>query len=42
MSAAYAPLPRSNEVEVAVDVFGLVDLEDKVPLTAFIVTVDGK
>ena len=42
VAAAYPPLPGPNEVEVAVEAFGLTDLEDEAPLTAFIGNVDGK
>ena len=42
MAATYPPLPGPNEVEVAVEVFGLTDLEDEVPLTTFVGSVDGK
>ena len=42
VAAAYPPLPGPNEVEVAVEAFGLIDLEDDAPLTAFVGSVDGK
>ena len=42
VAAAYLPLPGSNEVEVAVEAFGLTDLEDDAPLTAFVGSLDGK
>lgn len=42
VAAAYPPLPGPNEVEVAVEAFGLTDLEAEAPLTAFVGSVDGK
>ena len=42
VAAAYPPLPGPNEVEVAVEAFGLTDLEAETPLTAFVGSVDGK
>ena len=42
VAAACPPLPGPNEVEVPVVAFGLVDLEDEAPLTAFVGTVDGR
>lgn len=42
VAAAYPPLPGFNEVEVAVEAFGLTDLEAETPLTAFVGSVDGK
>jgi len=40
--AAYPPLPGPNEVEIAVEAFGLTELEAKAPLTAFVGSVGGK
>jgi hypothetical protein len=42
VAAAYPPLPGPNEVEVAVEAFGLTGLKDEAPLTAFVGSVDGK
>ena len=42
VAAACPPLPGPNEVEVPVEAFGLVNLEDEAPLTAFVGTVDGR
>ena len=42
VAAAYPPLPGPNEVEVVVDVFGVTNLEEDMPLTAFVGSVDGK
>ena len=42
VAAACPPLPGPNDIEVAVDAFGLVNLEGEAPLTAFVGTVDGK
>ena len=42
VAAAYPPLPGPNEVEVAVEAFGLADLEAETPLAAFVGSVDGK
>ena len=42
VTATYPPLPGPNEVEVAVEAFGLTDLEDEVLLTTFVGSVDGK
>lgn len=42
VAAAYPPLPGPNEIEVAVEAFGLTDLDDEAPLTAFVGNVDGK
>jgi len=42
VAAAYPPLPGPNEIKVAVEAFGLTDLEAEAPLTAFVGSVDGK
>ena len=42
IAAAYPPLPGPNQVEVAVEAFGLTDLEEDIPLAAFVGSVDGK
>jgi hypothetical protein len=42
VAAAYPPLPGPSEVEVAVEAFGITDLEDGAPLNAFVGSVDGK
>lgn len=42
VAAAYPSLPGPNEVEVAVEAFGLTDLQDEAPLTTFVGSVDGK
>jgi len=42
VAAAYPPPVGPGEVEVAVEAFGLTDLEAETPLTAFIGTADGK
>ena len=42
VAAVYPPLPGPNEVEVAVEAFGLTDLEADSPLTAFVGSVYGK
>ena len=42
VAAAYPPPVGSGEVEVAVDAFGLIDLEAETPLTAFVGTADGQ
>ena len=42
IAAAYPPPVGSGEVEVAVDAFGLTDLEAETPLTAFVGTADGQ
>ena len=42
VAAVYPPLPGPNEVEVAVEAFGLTDLGSEVPLAAFVGNVGGK
>ena len=42
VAAAYPPLPGPNEIEVAVEAFGLTDLEVEAPLTAFVGSNGGK
>ena len=42
VAAAYPPLAGSGEIEIAVEAFGLTDLEAETPLTAFAGTADGK
>ena len=42
VAAAYPPSVGPEEVEVAVEAFGLVDLEADTPLTAFVGTADGQ
>ena len=42
VAAAYPPLAGPGEIEIAVEAFGLTDLEAETPLTAFVGTVDGQ
>ena len=42
VAAAYPPPVGSGEVEVAVEAFGLTDLEAETPLTAFVGTANGQ
>lgn len=42
VAAAYPPPVGPGEVEVAVEAFGLTDLETEAPLTAFVGTADGQ
>lgn len=42
VAAAYPRTAGLGEVEVAVEAFGLTDLEAKIPLTAFVGTADGQ
>lgn len=42
VAAAYPPPVGPGEVEVAVEAFGLIDLEAETPLTAFVGTTDGQ
>ena len=42
VAAAYPPPVGSGEVEVAVEAFGLTDLDAETPLAAFVGIVDGQ
>ncbi|KAF9645762.1 hypothetical protein BDM02DRAFT_3189448, partial [Thelephora ganbajun] len=42
VAAAYPPLAGPGEIEVAVEAFGLTDLEAETPLTSFVGVVDGQ
>lgn len=42
VAAAYPPLTGPGEIEVAVEAFGLTDLDAEIPLTAFVGTADGQ
>ena len=42
VAAAYPPLPGPNQVEIAVEAFGLTELDLEAPITAFVGSIDGK